>query len=115
MTELHDDLMARMRPSDTTVAAAIAYLDEHPDVDGVWTPIWFPRKEYGFWTADQQVEDAAIICTDRDMAGEEAAALMGEQPGTVGYVWHRRDGWAVFEDILPPTRLIQYREARRNG
>lgn len=50
-----------------------------------------------------------------------SARLLGEQPGTVGYVVHHRgvdgsvDGWAVFEEILSPMRLLHFAEqdARR--
>lgn len=123
--DVHDDLRRRMVPSAEACAAALELLEANPGVDGAYTPIAFPGKEYGFWTFGQPVVDVATAFPNsfdgRNDAVTAAARLLGEQPGTVGYVMHHRgvdgsvDGWAVFEEILSPMRLLHFveQDARR--
>jgi hypothetical protein len=98
-----------MRPTDRTIECAQLALAASPNVQVLYTPIAFPAKEYGIWTAEQTVVDAAEIAVTRDGALRLACALLGaDQDGTIGWVAHRRnDHWAVFEDILTAADFLR--------
>jgi hypothetical protein len=117
-TSLLNDLRTRMVPSAGDVARAAAAIAEHGTKMAI-TPIMFPGKEYGIWDDDTVVETStlAYACNNDDsyhVARNEAsiagAKIMGERPGTVGYVVHRmyegEVASSVFEEILSTVSLV---------
>lgn len=117
MTNTHDDMTARWKPSDAQIAAADTILAADTNVDYVLSGHFLTGKEYGIWTTDIELVyadgvEAANDDSYRDaQLAVEAAAIRkaGKQPGTVGYTVHRRNGhWAVFEDILTPASILNH-------
>ena len=119
MKNLHDDLTARMKPAWLDIEIARFAIEEE-GTEMALTPIFFPGKEYGIWTADTEVDTVtyAVACNNDDSYRDaresvllEAVKAMGERPGTVGYVVHRivdgETAWAVFEEILSPAKLLE--------
>ena len=121
MTNLYDDLTARMVPAPVKVREALGDIADTGRTMAV-VPIAFPGKEYGIWCADTEVEndiDGCFPCDNDDSyrAAREAACFaaarrLGERPGTVGYVIVRNvDGvpaWSVFEEILSPLKVLEF-------
>ena len=119
---LYDDLTARMVPDPGNVTDA-RWKIIRTGTEMAITPIAFPGKEYGIWTADTEVltkPDAPTFACNNDdsyrrattLASGTAAEWLGERPGTVGYVVHRIVGgeslWSVFEEILSPLSPFKY-------
>lgn len=116
------DLEARMVPAPGNVTDARDMI-RRTGTEMAVTPIAFPGKEYGIWTADTEVltkpNAAAFACNNDDsyrrattLASGAAAEWLGERPGTVGFVVHRIvDGEvysSVFEEILSPLSALKY-------
>ena len=119
MKNLHADLTARMKPAWLDIEIARFAIEEE-GTEMALTPIFFPGKEYGIWTADTEVDTVtyAVACNNDDSYRDaretvllEAVKAMGERPGTVGYVVHRivdgETAWSVFEEILSPAKLLE--------
>ena len=124
MKNLHADLTARMKPAWLDIEMARFAIEEE-GTEMALTPIFFPGKEYGIWTADTEVDTVAyaVACNNDDSYRDaretvllEAVKAMGERPGTVGYVVHRivdgETAWSVFEEILSPADVLKFAEAR---
>ena len=113
-----EDLKRRMVPSTDDIERARQVLSRN-DPELALTPIAFPGKQHGVWQLDTNVVtgNAVFPCNNDDTFPKArqdcllaAALLLGEQPGTVGYVVHRTYNGevisAVFEDFMPPETLI---------
>ena len=114
-----NDLQTRMVPSAGDMQRAVAAIEANGTEFAV-TPMVFVGKTYGIWTTDVQVETSTLVyaCNNDESYGaarNEAciagAKILGERPGTVGYVVHQNvDGEvasAVFEDIISPLRWLE--------
>lgn len=122
MSAVKADLVSRMAPTDEGVAAAVAAMTA-AGTEMAILPIAFPGKTYGVWTIGERVEHPEGVWpvnnnNDPDIgfrsgtaaATTVAAKYLGEEPGTVGYVVVRLDGWSVFEEILSPAELVGFAE-----
>lgn len=116
---LHDDLTARWKPSDEQIAEADAAFAAHPSLKYVISGHFLAGKEYGIWTSDVELlypsgDDIVFVFDDaayraaQEVAEVAAVKAAGERPGTVGYTVHRREGWAVFEEILSPAKILHF-------
>jgi hypothetical protein len=113
-----EDMQARLRPSASAVAYAVAALAEAPGAEYAMIPMVLPGKHYGIWYIGQEVrtvEGVTFTCTEgkpsgdtpgyreaRDMAIKAGLEALGDRPGTVATATVVRDGSAaIFEE--PPA------------